>query len=146
VPALVACKALKKLTLSGSAVTTKGMAELKEKLPGCEVIHATAKAPAPTKIDSKMLLGKWERQGTPKSVFVWEFGADGKYTIANTTAGTTNTPGAYTLEGDRLTCDGGKIKETGTLVYTIVKLTADELELRTSTGSEITFKKVKAKK
>ncbi|MBN9121153.1 MAG: hypothetical protein J0I06_18715, partial [Planctomycetes bacterium] len=36
---LIACKALKRLTLDGTQVTAKGIAELKDKLPGCVVIH-----------------------------------------------------------------------------------------------------------
>ena len=90
-------------------------------------------------------------RGPAGQVSHWEFGTNGRLTVFS---GPGSPPFGYpsvlyTVAGDKLTYDSN-VRRDGistkvTTTYTILKLTDDELEVRSANGIVMTYKKVKPK-
>jgi uncharacterized protein (TIGR03066 family) len=99
------------------------------------------------KIDAKKLVGKWLRkEKVAGPSVVMEFTKDGKATLTLGGGGKDITlPATYKVDGDKLTTttnlDGKETSQTDT----ILKLTDDELVLRSARGNEQTLTRVKGK-
>ena len=121
-------------------------------LPGCGgliVLMATLGQAddKPTKIDSKMLVGKWAPREAPKGAkVVIEMTKEGKLNIAMEFGGKTDKiRGTYTVQGNTVTfvvqINGNEAKD----VITVQKLTARELVTKDQKGLVETLVRIQEK-
>jgi serine/threonine-protein kinase len=95
------------------------------------------KEPA-AKIDPAKLLGKWERYVSPASTWVWEFAKEG--TSTRLFGPGKPLVGPYSVSGDTLSV-GAPAAST----YRITRLTDDELDVVSATGTSYEFRRAKSK-
>ncbi len=100
---------------------------------------------AVSKFEPSKLVGKWERPGKKENAIVWEFTKDSKDPKEGKLVWSTSPTNVrtYKVTGDWLPCEMTVTTDKGVTTYTIEKLTAEDLELRTATGFLQTFKRVK---
>ncbi len=96
------------------------------------------KQAAPT-FDAKKLIGTWGLTPTKGAGLTWEFTADGKR-VSTFGGSSKSSTYSYLVEMDKLSVELPK-----KAVYTLLKLTGDELEVKSASGTVMHFKRVRPK-
>jgi uncharacterized protein (TIGR03066 family) len=98
-------------------------------------------------IDAKKLVGKWLRkEKVAGPTVVMEFTKDGKATLTLGGGGKDiKLAGTYKVDGDKLTTTTNLDGQEKSQTDTILKLTDDELVLRSARGNQQTLTRVKGK-